>query len=193
MSSVAARTYLTPEEYLSFERKATTKHEYLNGQIMAMSGASFAHNFITLDTATQLNIQLMGGKCQVAASDMRVKVTQTNSYFYPDVVVFCGEPISEDNNFDTLLNPTVIIEVLSPSTETYDRGEKFENYKQIESLREYILVSQDKVLVEHYHRQETEWLRREYKELDDMVPLRTIGCELRLQDIYSRTEFRLTL
>jgi Uma2 family endonuclease len=193
MSSVAARTYLTPEEYLSFERKATTKHEYLNGQIMAMSGASFAHNFITLDTATQLNIQLMGGKCQVAASDMRVKVTQTNSYFYPDVVVFCGGPLSEDNNFDTLLNPTVIIEVLSPSTENYDRGEKFEDYKQLDSLQEYLLVSQDQVSVEHYIRQEIEWVRAEYQGLGDVVPLRSIGCELRLQDIYSRTEFRLTL
>ncbi len=98
MSSAAARTYLTPQKYISFERKATTKHEYLKGQIIAMSGASFAHNFITLDTATQINIQLMGGKCQVAASDMLVKITQTNSYFYPDIVVFCGAPISEDNN-----------------------------------------------------------------------------------------------
>ncbi|MDE0089581.1 MAG: Uma2 family endonuclease [Candidatus Poribacteria bacterium] len=191
MSSAAARTYLTPEEYISFERKATIKHEYLKGQIIAMSGASFAHNFITLDTATQLNIQLMGGDCQVAASDMRVKVTKTNAYFYPDIVVFCGEPISEDNNFDTLLNPTVIIEVLSPSTETYDRGEKFEDYKQIESLKEYVLVSQDKVLVEHYIRQETEWLESKYRELDDVVQLRSIECELRMRDIYARTELVL--
>ncbi|RKU19766.1 hypothetical protein C6501_01060 [Candidatus Poribacteria bacterium] len=192
MSSAAARTYLTPEEYISFERKATTKHEYLKGQIMAMSGASFAHNFIMLDTATQLNIQLMGGRCQVAASDMRVKVTQTDSYFYPDIVIFCGEPISEDNNFDTLLNPTLIIEVLSPSTETYDRGRKFEEYKQIESLQEYLLVSQNQIRVEHYCHQKTEWLKREYKELNDVVLLRSIGCELRLQDIYSRTEFALS-
>lgn len=191
MSSAAARTYLTPEEYISFERKATTKHEYLKGQIMAMSGASFAHNFITLDAATQLNIQLMRGDCQVAASDMRVKVAKTNAYFYPDIVVFCGEPISEDNNFDTLLNPTVIIEVLSPSTETYDRGEKFEDYKQIESLKEYVLVSQDKVLVEHYIRQETEWLKSECQGIDDMVQLRSIGCELRLRDIYARTDLVL--
>lgn len=191
MSSVAARTFLTPEEYLSFERKAITKHEYLKGQIVAMSGASFAHNFITLDTATQLNVQLMGGECQVAASDMRVKVLQTDSYFYPDVVVFCSEPMAEDNNFDTLLNPTVIIEVLSPSTETYDRGEKFEDYKQIESLKEYVLISQDMVYVEHYRHQKIEWLKSEYKELDDVMQLHSIGCELRLQDIYSRTEFAL--
>ena len=191
MSSAAARTFLTPEEYISFERKATTKHEYLKGQIVAMSGASFAHNFITLDTATQLNVQLMGGECQVAASDMRVKVSQTDSYFYPDVVVFCGEPIAEDNNFDTLLNPTVIIEVLSPSTETYDRGEKFEDYKQIESLKEYVLISQDTVYVEHYRYQKSEWLKSEYKELDDVMQLHSIGSELRLQDIYARTKFAL--
>ena len=124
MASAAAQTYLTAKEYLAFERKATTKHEYLNGQIVAMSGASFAHNFITVNIATSLNIQLMEGECRVATSDMRVKVTQIDSYFYPDVVVVCGEPRAEDDTFDTLLNPTLIVEVLSPSTEGYDRGEK---------------------------------------------------------------------
>lgn len=189
MTSVAAQTYLTPEEYLAFERKATTKNEYLNGQIVAMSGASFVHNFITMNIANQLYNQLRGGKCQVATSDMRVKVTQTESYFYPDVVVVCGEPLSEDNTFDTLLNPTVIVEVLSPSTETYDRGEKFAHYKQVESLKEYILVSQDRARVEHYLRQESKWLQNEFLKLDDVMPLISIECELPLQDIYTRIEF----
>ena len=191
MSSVAAQTYLTPEEYLAFERKATTKHEYLNGQIVAMSGASFAHNFITVNIATHLNIQLMDGECRVATSDMRVKVTEIDSYFYPDVVVVCGEPVPEDNIFDTLLNPTVIVEVLSPSTETYDRGEKFEHYQQITSLKDYILISQDKVHVEHYRRQENEWLQTEFAELEDVLSLRSVGCELLLQDIYRRVEVAL--
>ena len=188
MASAAVQTYLTPKEYLTFERKAIIKHEYRRGHIVAMSGASFAHNFITLDTATRLNIQLFGSECQVAASDMRIKETQTNSYFYPDVVVFCGEPISEDEDFDTLLNPTVIIEVLSPSTETYDRGEKFEHYKQIESLKEYILISQDKISLEHFLRQNQQWQRTEYCKVGDVVLLSSIDCELHLREVYARTQ-----
>lgn len=188
MSSVAAHTYLTPKEYLAFERKATTKHEYLNGQIVAMSGASFAHNFLTMNVANQLYNQLIGGECQVATSDMRVKVTEIDSYFYPDVVVVCGEPIPEDNVFDTLLNPTLIVEVLSPSTEVYDRGEKFEHYQQIASLKDYILISQDKVHVEHYCRQGSKWMRSEFRELEDILSLLSIDCELRLQDVYRRVE-----
>ncbi len=188
MASAAAHTHLTPEEYLAFERKATTKHEYLNGQIVAMSGASFAHNFLTMNTANQLYNQLIGGECQVATSDMRVKVTQIDSYFYPDVVVVCGEPRAEDDTFDTLLNPTVVVEVLSPSTETYDRGEKFEHYQQIASLKEYVLISQDKIRVEHYHRQETGWMQTEFRGLEDVLSLLSIGCELRLQDVYRRVE-----
>ncbi len=188
MSSVVAQTYLTLEEYLAFERKATTKHEYLNGQIVAMSGASFAHNFLTMNVANQLYNQLIGGACQVAASDMRVKATQTGSYFYPDVVVVCGEPRAEDDTFDTLLNPTLIVEILSPSTETYDKGEKFEHYQQIASLKDYILISQDKVHIEHYCRQGAGWLQTEFAELEDVLSLRSIDCELRLQDVYRRVE-----
>ena len=191
MSSVAAQTYLTPEEYLAFERKATTKHEYLNGQIVAMSGASFAHNFITANVAIHLGIQLMDGECRVVTNDMRVKAIQTESYFYPDVVVVCGEPRAEDDAFDTLLNPTLIVEILSPSTETYDRGEKFEHYQQIASLQEYILVSQDKIHVEHYRREETEWLRTEFRGLEEVLSLLSVGCELRLQDVYRRVEVAL--
>ncbi len=191
MSSAAARTYLTPEEYISFERKATTKHEYLKGQIIAMSGASRSHSFITDDIFGELRDQLKGQKCEVHSSDMRVRIHSTNSYFYSDVVVACEEPRFENNVFDTLLNPRVVIEVLSPSTEVCDRGEKFEFYKQLDSLQEYLLVSQDQVSVEHYIRQKTEWLESKYKKLDDVVQLRSIECELRLQDIYSRTELVL--
>ncbi len=184
MSSAAAQTYLTSEEYLAFERKAATKHEYLNGQIVAMSGASFAHNFITVNIATSLHVQLMEGDCRVATSDMRVKVPEIDSYFYPDVVVVCGEPRAEDATFDTLLNPVLIVEVLSPSTEGYDRGEKFDHYQQIVSLKDYILISQDEVRVEHYCRQESEWLQSEFQGLEDALSLLSIGCELRLLDIY---------
>jgi Uma2 family endonuclease len=190
MSSIAARTYLTPQEYLAFERKATTKHEYLAGEIVAMSGASFAHNFITGDIFGELRAQLQGRRCKAATNNMRVKVSKTGSYFYPDVVVFCGEPQAEDNESDTLLNPTVIIEVLSPSTEARDRGEKFWHYQQLASLQEYVLVSQDRVCVEHYLREGAYWLRTEFRALEDIMPLSSIECELRLRDIYNSVEMK---
>ncbi len=189
MSSLGGQTLYTPEEYLFLERKATRKSEYLSGEILAMSGASLAHTRITLDIATELNIQLRGQKCEVVTNDMRVKTTPIVSYFYPDVVVFCGEPLFEDETFDTLLNPVVIIEVLSPSTEAYDRGEKFEYYQQIASLKEYILVSQDKVKVQHHRLQDTQWELEEFYALQNSLTLSSIGCSLSLRDIYTRVTF----
>ena len=190
MAPIAAPTYLTPEAYLALERKAITKNEYVNGETIAMAGASFAHNFITFDTAIHLNNQLMDTECQVAGTgDLRVKVTQTESYFYPDIVVVCGEPHAEDNVFDTLLNPTLIVEVLSASTEMYNRDEKFTHYRQIDSLEEYILISQDKVRVQRYRRHEPEWIPTEFRTLADVVPLLSNRCELPLQHVYRRVKF----
>ena len=186
MSSLAAQTILTPEEYIASERKATLKSEYLNGEILAMSGASNAHNLITLDIATELNIQLRQKDCLVYASDMRVRTRPTGAYFYPDVAVVCDRPIFEDNVFDTLLNPILVIEVLSPSTEAYDRGEKFAHYQELTSLREYILVSQDRIRVEHHRLIKTQWVQTEFHGNEAVLPLVSIGCELRLQDIYRR-------
>ena len=186
MSSIGAQTLFTPEEYIALEHKARIKSEYLSGEIFAMSGASLAHTRITLDIATELNIQLRGQECEVVTNDMRVKTSPMVSYFYPDVVVFCREPKLEGDTLDTLLNPVLIIEVLSPSTETYDRGEKFEYYQQIASLKEYILVSQDTVHVEHYHFQGTEWKLNEYDDLQDTLTFSSIGCKLPLRDIYIR-------
>jgi Uma2 family endonuclease len=190
MAPMAAPTYLTPEAYLELERKATTKNEYVNGETLAMAGASFAHNFITLDTTIYLSRQLMDGACEVASTgDLRVKVSQTASYFYPDIVVVCGEPQAEDNTFDTLVNPTLIVEVLSVSTEMYDRDEKFAHYRQIDSLQEYILISQDRVQVVHYRRQVPQWMPTEFRALEDVMPLVSIGCKLPLQHIYRRVKF----
>ena len=186
MSSLAAETLFTPEEYLTSERKATVKSEYLSGQIVAMSGASLAHTRITADIVTELNIQLRGQECEVISNDMRVKTGPKGAYFYPDIVVFCGEPQFEDNVFDTLLNPTLVIEVLSPSTEVYDRGEKFRHYQELTSLREYILVSQDRVRVEQYRLAKTQWVQTEFRGHEDVLPLVSIGCELPLRDIYRR-------
>ena len=190
MATPAAPTHLTPETYLELERKATTKNEYVNGETLAMAGASFAHNFITLDTTIYLSRQLMDGACEVASTgDLRVKVSQTASYFYPDIVVVCGEPQAEDNTFDTLVNPTLIVEVLSVSTEMYDRDEKFAHYRQIDSLQEYILISQDRVQVVHYRRQVPQWMPTEFRALEDVMPLVSIGCKLPLQHIYRRVKF----
>ena len=190
MTPIAAPTYLTPEAYLELERKATTKNEYMNGETLAMAGASFAHNFITFDTAIHLNNQLMDTECQIVSTgDLRVKVVQTASYFYPDIVVVCGEPRAEDNVFDTLLNPTLIVEVLSTSTEMYDKNEKFTHYRQIDALQEYILISQDRVQVLRYRRHEPEWTTTEFRTLADVVPLLSIQCELPLQHVYRRVKF----
>ena len=190
MSSAAVQTHLTPEEYLAWERKADTKHEYLRGEIIAMSGASYQHTIITMNISGELYIQLKGTACTVHTNDMRVRTHPETSYFYPDVVVVCDKPRFEDNTFDTLLNPIVLVEVLSPSTQVYDRGEKFKHYQQLTSLQEYILVSQDEVGVDRYRRQTTEWQPTEFRSLEDVLSLTSIDCELSLDDIYRRVEFR---
>ena len=157
-TAAAAQTYLTPEEYITLERKTLPdseiiRREYVNGEIFSMSGASRAHNLITGNISGELRNILKGGGCEVYANEMRVSTPITTSYFYPDVVVVCDEPRFEDDVFDTLLNPIILVEVLSLTTETYDRGEKFGHYRQLTSLQEYILVAQDKICVEHYRRQ----------------------------------------
>ena len=181
--------YITPEEYLASERRAKYKNEYIHGEVLPMSGASSAHNLITMDIATELNIQSRGRRCEVYASTMRVRTSPTGSYFYPDVVVGGDKPRFEDNVFDTLLNPILVIEVLSPSTETFDRGEKFAHYQELTSLREYILVSQDRIHVEHYRLMETQWVQKAFHAPEDVLVLNSIDCKLPLQDIYTRVTF----
>ena len=188
MSSIGARTHFTPDEYLVLERKAAYKSEYFRGEIVAMSGASRAHNLITLDIATEINNQLREQDCEVYSSDMRVQITNSEAYFYPDVVVACNEPKFEDDFMDSIINPVLIIEVLSPSTEEYDRGEKFEYYKQLSSLKEYILVAQDRISVEHYAKQGTEWELNTLENPTDILPLSTIKCTLTIKDIYRRVD-----
>ena len=194
MATTGGQTHLTPAEYITLERKAipdaeTVRSEYIKGKIIAMSGASFAHNLITMNISVSLHAHLGNSECVVLANEMRVSSPLTSSYFYPDVVVVCGEPHFEDDVFDILLNPTVIIEVLSPSTEAYDRGEKFSHYRQLQSLQEYILVSQDKVRVEHYVRQTERWVLTDFQELEQHFPLTSIQCELPLQKIYENVPF----
>ncbi|MDE0012849.1 MAG: Uma2 family endonuclease [Candidatus Poribacteria bacterium] len=189
VGTAAAQALFTPEEYLARERKALTKSEYRNGQVHAMPGASRAHNLITVHISGELYIQLRERSCEVYPSDMRVKVSAAGLYTYPDVIVVCDEPRFDDTHFDTLLNPTVLIEVLSPSTAAYDRGEKFASYQKLDSLCEYILISQDRVRVEHYLRQDQEWDLTEFHSLVDVCQLPSIGCELSLKAIYAKVQF----
>ena len=184
-----AQVFLSPEEYLARERKALTKSEYRSGQVYALPGASRKHNIIAVHVSGELYIQLKERSCEIYTNDMRVKVSSTGTYTYPDVVVVCEEPQFEDSHFDTLLNPTVLIEVLSPSTAAYDRGEKFASYQKLDSLCEYVLISQDKVCVEHYLRQEQTWDLTEFHFLSDLFRLTSIGCELSLQAIYAKVQF----
>ena len=188
-ANIGAQAIFTPEEYLARERKALDKSEYRDGQIYAMPGASHEHNVIMGNTFAELHIQLRDRTCIVYPSDMRVKVSSTGRYTYPDVVVVCDEPRFDDSHFDTLLNPTVLIEVLSPSTAAYDRGEKFASYQKLDSLCEYVLISQNSVCVEHYLRQEQDWDLTEFRSLDDVFSLVSIGCELSLQAIYAKVQF----
>ena len=194
MATRAAQTYLTPEEYITLERKAipdaeTVRSEYMNGEVINMSGASLAHNLITGNISGELHTRLKGTECFVFANEMRVSIPTAKSYFYPDVGVVCEEPRFEDDVFDTLLNPIIVIEVLSPSTEASDRGEKFAHYRQLPSLQEYVLVAQDQIFVEHYRRQEKQWIFTDFEKHDEILPLPSIECELPLQDIYERVTF----
>ncbi len=183
-------TYVTPEEYLRRERLAEYKSEYLNGEIFAMTGASRQHNRITINISSSLNLQLKGRPCETYAVDMRVKVRASGLYTYPDVAVVCGDPQFEDEYVDTLLNPTLLVEVLSPSTERYDRIAKTSYYRTIDSLAEHLLVAQDEIRLEQYvKRPNGQWLLSEYRELDVVVELTSIGCELRLSDVYDRITF----
>jgi Uma2 family endonuclease len=185
--STQLKIYLTPQEYLAAERATEIKSEYFNGEMFAMSGASRKHNLIVTNIVVGLGQQTKGRPCEVYSSDMRVKVSATGLYTYPDVVVVCGEPKFEDAHVDTLLNPTLLVEVLSASTAAYDRGQKFAHYRGIESLSEYVLVSQDECRVEHFVKQsDRQWLQTIVLSLDAEVNLPGTQGVLRLREIYDR-------
>ncbi|MGA3015623.1 MAG: Uma2 family endonuclease [Bryobacteraceae bacterium] len=188
--STLPKSYLTPEQYLEIERKAEFKSEYYQGEMFAMSGARFAHIQIVANAMRELGQQLRGRPCQPLSNDMRVRVTATGLYTYPDVVVVCGEPRFLDDTFDTLLNPTVIIEVLSESTEAYDRGQKFEQYRSLESLAEYMMISSQRVSVERYTRQpDGSWNFTAKASPEDSLDLKSVGCHLLLADLYEKIDF----
>jgi Uma2 family endonuclease len=194
MASAAKPRYITPEEYLAFDRNSPIKNEYYDGNIYpmiepirGMAGASFTHNQIFSNLFGGLHGQLKGSPCQIYGSDFRVLADR--SYTYPDLVAVCGECRFSDGQFDILLNPTLLVEILSPSTESWDRGGKFEHYKRLESLREYVLIAQDRMRVELFTRQGDEWIPTILERPDDVLQLASIGCAVPLAEIYARVEF----
>jgi Uma2 family endonuclease len=177
---------LTPEQYLEIERAAEFRSEYFDGEMFAMSGARLPHVMLGASIIIALGPLLDRG-CIVGGSDLRVRVSKDGPYFYPDVTVCCGEPQLADDYKDTLLNPTVIFEVLSPSSEAFDRGKKFAAYRRIDTLREYVLVSQTEPSIESYLRgPEDKWILTEYSGPDAICHLESIDCNIVLANIYRR-------
>lgn len=188
--STQPKSFLTPEQYLAIEREAQYKSEYLNGEMFAMAGARKAHVLIAGNLYAAIHQQFRTKTCAAFMSDMRVRVNPNGLYTYPDVTAVCGETKFLDETEDTLLNPNLIIEVLSPSTEGYDRGLKFEQYRTLESLSEYLLVSTERVIVELFSRQaDDRWLLTAVSNLEDTVELHSVGCRVTLADVYEKVEF----
>jgi Uma2 family endonuclease len=187
MSPVAAK--VSPEEYLERERAAEFKSEYRDGEIVAMSGPSFRHVIITGNLAFHMRLQLGSRRCFVMTTDMRLGVSAANVFTYPDVIVICGEPQLADDWQDIVLNPILIVEVLSKSTRRYDRGQKFAAYRTIPSLKEYLIVEQSKIHIEQYVRQPDEqWTLTEFNDAQTMLKLPSLDIELRVADIYENVE-----
>jgi Uma2 family endonuclease len=179
--------YLSPEGYLALERKAEFKSEYMDGVVYAFAGGSPRHNLIVANIIITLGGQLKGRPCRVYPSDLKVSVPTFKRFFYPDVSVVCGDDEVADDEQDVLLNPTLIVEVSSESTAASDRGKKFLSYQQIDSLQEYLLVSQDELLVEEYARQGNDrWLYTKVTGLEGSLTLPSVNCELALKDIYDK-------
>lgn len=189
MSRQTKKTHVTPEEYLAFERAAEYKNEYFDGDVVAMTGASRRHNLIAGNVFAELKRQLRGESCEAYMSDMRVGIRAANIYTYPDVVVACGKPEFEDAAVDTLLNPVLIVEVLSKSTASYDRVETFGYYRTLPSLEEYLLVEQDVYHAVQYVRQgDGRWLLADIRGAEGRVEFASVGCALTLSDVYERVE-----
>ncbi|MEA2061622.1 MAG: Uma2 family endonuclease [Thermodesulfobacteriota bacterium] len=181
---------ISPEEYLTLERESEVRNEYFDGEIFAMAGASREHNQIASNIVRVLGNQLLEKPCSVFSSDMKVKMEEIGKYCYPDIVLVCGKEEFEDDEKDVLLNPIVIIEILSDSTEAYDRGEKFAHYQLLNSFAEYILISQYFCRVEKFTRQDDEtWIYSKYQTVDHVVKIETTHCELPVSEIYRKINF----
>ena len=177
-------TWVSPEQYLTLEDEAESKSEYIDGVIYAMPGAMPLHSLIVANVIAELRSGLRGGRCRVYASDLKVTTPNRKRYFYPDASVICGELLLTEDRKDIVMNPTVMIEVLTPGTAAYDRGPKFLSYQTIPSLEDYVLVSQDERRVESYRRQGESWLYTRIEDQDASLVIASIGTELKLTEIY---------
>lgn len=187
MSAAAKLKYLMPEEYLAIERQAEFKSEYVDGVMYAMAGGSPGHSVVSVNVTSELHFQLKKSACRVFNSDQRVRVPSKRKYLYPDVTVVCDQPQFADDEKDVLLNPLLIVEVLSDSTEKYDSRRKFLFYQEIESFREYLLVDQAAPLVQHFVKQpDGGWLCTRIEGLDKTIALSTVNCTIALSDIYAK-------
>lgn len=181
---------ITPQEYLIRERQASIKSEFYQGEIFAMGGGSANHSLIAANFVGEARNSLKGRQCAVFNSDLRLQVQSTGLYTYPDATIVCGELLFDDDHRDTLLNPTVIVEVLSDSTEKYDRGKKSNHYRQIASLKELILIAQDRSHVERFTRQPNgDWLFHEQKELTADFELKSLGISIAISELYRGVKF----
>ena len=183
-------THVTPEEYLAAERLSETRSEYLDGGVCPMTGGSLNHNQITINLVLELGSQLRTRPCRVLGMDLKVRMPDSRKFFYPDVTVVCGTPQFHDDRRDIILNPDLIIEVMSPSTEAFDRGAKFRAYQTIESLKEYVLVSQDAPAVERYVRNgDGSWQYKSVAGLESSLTLPSVECTLNLGAVYDKVDF----
>jgi Uma2 family endonuclease len=183
---------LSLEEYRNLETSAETKHEYHDGEIIEMTGGSINHNSILINLIVLLKLALRGTNYRLQSSDLRLWIPQYNRGLYPDLMIIAGEPLFSDNRNDEILNPCVIIEVLSPSTSGYDRGDKFRYYRSIPQLNQYLLVSQGEILIESYSKtSENNWLLQEYTPARGIISLDSLGISLNLADIYEGIDFNL--
>jgi Uma2 family endonuclease len=181
--------FYSDEEYLAFEREAEEKHELIDGEIVAMAGATREHNLIGGNIFARIHFRLIGTGCEIYANDLRVRMKK-GRYGYPDVVVVCDKPQFADDEFDVLLNPLVIVEVLPKSTRFRDKTEKLKTYQKMESIRECLLIEQNEPRIEHYIKQTpNQWLLRIYENLGETIVLESLGCELPVAEIYAQIEF----
>ncbi len=181
--------YYTAEEYLTIERAAEFRSEFHDGVMYAMAGGSPRHSKVKTNTTVCIGMRLRGKKCQPYDSDLRVQINATGLYTYPDLSIVCGPLEFGDRHGDNLTNPRVIVEVLSPSTSEYDRGNKFWNYRKIPSLTDYLLISTEEILIEHYTRQPTgQWLLTTYEGPEAVLRIASVELEIPLSEIYADVE-----
>lgn len=184
-----AVSYISIEEYLEMEKTSIEKHEYYKGEIFVMPGARIAHNRTQMNFTRRIGNFLKGKECEVFGSGLRIHIPSNSLFTYPDAIIVCGKPELLDDELDSVLNPKVIVEVLSKSTQSYDRGDKFNLYRAILSLKEYILIGSEFVGVDHYIKQEDDtWLLKEYKQFSDSLPIHSIEFSIPLSDLYTGVE-----